>query len=450
MSNLPMRALSLAIAALLPALAIAQADDQVLDRVTVTGSRIKKADVVGQAPVRVLTAADLEKSGLTSISEVLQQLTASGNALNVKFNSSGNFGYPPSGGGVGAGSAQVDLRHLGSNRVLVLVDGIRWINETSASGISAAVDLNTIPMAMVSSIEVLEDGASSIYGSDAIAGVVNIITRRDLDGAVVNLQYGEYPSKGDGQTMNGDISYGQVEEDYSYFVTASYFDQEAVNSIDREQARFPVPGGGLAFGSSATPQGRFRFTDPRTGQAVNLTLNNGVIGRPRFNPLNPTDPATSDFNVFDNSDRFNFAPFNLVVTPSERKNVFGQIRYNVSETTTAYFKAMYGERESVNQAAPEPIFIGFGAGTGALADTVSVSRTNPFNPFGIDLNATGPNANFRFLGRRPIEGGPRIFTQNVETWYIGTGLEGTFDFTERSLSWELGSCHQRSRTTHAR
>ena len=436
MKKLQFAALSAAITALLPSFAHAQEQQQTLDRITVTGTRIKKADVAGQAPVRVLTAEDLQKSGIQSIGEVLQQLTASGNSLNVRFNSSGNFGYPPSGGGVGAGSAQVDLRHLGSNRVLVLVDGIRWINESSASGVSASVDLNTIPMAVVDSIEVLEDGASSIYGSDAIAGVINIITKRDMDGGVANVQYGEYFGEGDGENVVADVSFGKKLEALSFVVSASYYDQKSVNSIDRDQARFPVPGGGLAFASSATPEGRFRFTDPRTGQEVNLALNRGVSGRPRYDFNNPTGP-NSDYNNFDNSDRFNFAPFNLVITPSERKGIFGQVRYEFSETTTGYAKLLYNERDSVNQAAPEPIFIGFGAGTGARADTVGVSRTNPFNPFGIDLIATGPNANFRFLGRRPIEGGPRIFDQNVQTTYFGAGLEGSFDLGQRLMSWDL-------------
>ena len=80
---------------------------------------------------------------------------------------------------------QVDLRNLGAKRVLVLVDGIRWVNESSASGVGGSADLNTIPLAIIERIEVLEDGASAIYGSDAIAGVVNIITRRKFDGAKV-------------------------------------------------------------------------------------------------------------------------------------------------------------------------------------------------------------------------------------------------------------------------
>src|SRR5690606_23403153 len=158
---------------------VAQDSPRELDRVEVTGSRIKKAEIEGQTPVQTITRADIERTGLTSVADLLQQVTGSGSALNTKFNSSGNFGFPPDGSGVGAGSATVDLRHLGSKRVLVLVDGIRWVNEASASGVSASTDLNTIPLAIVDRIEVLEDGASSLYGSDAIAGVVNIITRRD-------------------------------------------------------------------------------------------------------------------------------------------------------------------------------------------------------------------------------------------------------------------------------
>ena len=121
----------------LPALAAAQdpapasatpetaEEARTLDTVVVTGTRIRRAEVEGQVPVQVLTREDIDRSGFTSVAEVVQNLTASGAALNTKFNSSGNFGFPPDGGGVGAGAATVDLRHLGPKRVLVLMDGIR-------------------------------------------------------------------------------------------------------------------------------------------------------------------------------------------------------------------------------------------------------------------------------------------------------------------------------------
>ena len=96
----------------------------------------------------------------------------------ASFNNSGNLGNPPNGAGVGAGAAEIDLRYLGSVRTLVLVDGLRFLNGASASGVPGSVDLNTIPESMIERVEVLQDGASTIYGSDAIAGVVNIITKR--------------------------------------------------------------------------------------------------------------------------------------------------------------------------------------------------------------------------------------------------------------------------------
>jgi iron complex outermembrane recepter protein len=429
----------------LPGLAAAQdrpatQDPVTLDSVQVTGSRIKKAELETKVPVQVVTREDIDRTGLTSIGDVVQALTASGSALNTKFNSSGNFGFPPDGSGVGAGSAQVDLRHLGAKRVLVLVDGIRWVNEASASGVGAATDLNTIPLAIVERIEVLEDGASALYGSDAIAGVVNIITRRNYEGASISMQYGEYEA-GDGATTKADIAWGWNGERSNLFLAASYTDQERVNSSDREQARFPSPGTGVNFGSSGTPTGRFIFTDPVSGASFDVTPNTGA-SNPTFNRSQTGCTRTDSYHCFATADRFNFSPYNLVVTPSERAGLFGQFRFDVSETTNWYLKALYNRRESANQAAPEPIFLGPAAGTGnPRADGIFISGLNPFNPFGFDLDArpTTPAAqrNLVLIGRRPVEGGPRLFEQEVDTWYAGTGLEGRFDVGQRTWFWDV-------------
>ena len=133
-----------------------------LDTVQVTGSRIRKAAIEGQVPVHVLSREDIERTGLNSIGDVVQQLTGSASSFNGKRNASGNDGFPSDGGGVGAGATTVDLRGLGSKRVLVLVDGIRWVNESSASGVGAAVDLNTIPLAIVERIEVWRTGIVAV------------------------------------------------------------------------------------------------------------------------------------------------------------------------------------------------------------------------------------------------------------------------------------------------
>ena len=321
----------------LPAVAYAQdaatdasAQAKTLDTIEVTGSRIKQTDKVTSQPVAIISRARIEASGATSIGDFLQQLSASGKALNAKFNSSGNFGYPPDGGGIGAGSAQVDLRNLGSNRVLVLVDGLRWVNESSASGVSGSADLNTIPLAIVDRIEVLEDGASAIYGSDAIAGVVNIITRKDFNGVQVHAKYGSYGHGGD--DTEADITIGGGSDNFNGVFSASYVDSKGISAGDWDQSSFPVPGAGIAAGSSGTPQGRFTFCDPRLptdsyggcdpegNNWFDITLNDGTTA-PNYNGGDPVNGAGTYHN-WSSADRFNFAPLNLLLTPSKRKSIF--------------------------------------------------------------------------------------------------------------------------------
>lgn len=409
-----------------------------LDSVRVTGSRIKQSAIATSQPVFVINRQALEETGVASVGEVLQQLSASGQALNAKYNSSGNFGYPADGGGIGAGSAQVDLRNLGSRRVLVLVDGIRWVNESSASGVSGSADLNTIPLAIVDRIEVLEDGASAIYGSDAIAGVVNIITRKSYDGAGVHTYFGRYSRGGD--TKEGSLTLGGSGDRWSSVFTASYYEQDGIGSGEWEQSASCQPGAGRAACSSGTPQGRFVFFDPTNTTFYNITLNDGTTN-PVFVPGNPNGGT---FNSFDASDRFNYAPFNYLLTPSKRMGLFTSFNYELSENTSLHIKALYNNRKSENQAAPEPIFVGPGAGTGGLADTISIPANHPFNPFGFALDA---NNNFVFIGRRPLEVGPRQFRQDVDTTYFNVGLEGMFDMGERTFSWDANAVHTENEAT---
>ncbi len=421
-----------------------------LDTVQVTGSRIRRAELETGVPVQVLSREDIDRSGFGTLAEVVQNLTASGAGLNTRFNSSGNFGFPPDGGGVGAGAATVDLRHLGAKRVLVLVDGLRWVNESSASGVGSAVDLNTIPLSVIERIEVLEDGASSIYGSDAIAGVVNIITRKEGDGPAVQLHYGDYSDLAGGETWGADLGWGGSSERARWFVGASYFKQKEISSLEYGPASVPVPGTGLSNGSSATPQGRFVFQDPTTGTVYNITPNTGATD-PTYIGGQPACPSerADDFHCFGTPDRFNFAPYNLLFTPSERKSVFGQVQFDISPTLGAYARVLYNERDSANQAAPEPIFLGTDAGVyNEWAETrLLISAANPYNPFGFGLTTIGPDANLFLLGRRPVEGGPRRYTQEVDTWYVAFGLDGLFDVRGRPWSWDLNLVRGESSAT---
>lgn len=399
------------------------------EKIIITGSRIRQSDVEGKSPVRIIDQDDIKRTGLKSIGDILQQLSISGSAINTRFNSSGNFGFPPDGGGIGAGSTQINLRHLGANRALVLVDGLRWVNGSSGSGVSNATDLNTIPLSAVDHIEVLEDGASAVYGSDAIAGVVNIITKKATNGLEVNAYSGTF-DKGDGDSNSIDVSMSSSSDKSRVFVNISHFEQHPVSADDRSLARVPAPGTqGGTHGSSGTPTGRFVFVDPVVG-VVSITPNDGASGSLIYDPVNP---GASDFHDFTSQDRFNFSQFNLYVTPSKRNNIFTSAEYDLTKDITYYFKGMYNERQSTNQAAPEPIFIGPEAGTGGLGDLTTIDVTNPYNPFGFTLDAS----NFIFAGRRPIEGGPRVFKQNVNTSYIGTGLRGTWNMGDKIYEWDV-------------
>ena len=417
----------------------AVAQEAEVEEVIVTGSRIRQNPLEARTPIMNLSEADLERSGRTSVADYLQTLAITGSAINAANNTSGNLGFPPDGGGIGAGQAEVDLRNLTSKRTLVLVDGRRWISGTSASGISVAVDLNSIPVGAIERIEVLQDGASPIYGSDAIAGVVNIITKSDYEGLQASAYFGAF-DEGDGEVQEYEISFGASAERARVFLDVSYTKSEEVLAADRAISEFPISGfpGCTSSCSSGTPQARVFFFPPG-GATADITLNDGVINDgnlniPDFDPLNP---GTLDFHDFTTSDRFNFQPFNFLKTPNTRINIFAKAEYDITDDIMFKVLASYNNRRSANQAAPEPLFIGPDAGNGNLMDTIGVDITNPFNPFGVTLDGFA-GGNFVFAGRRPLESGVRLFKQNVDTWTIISTLQGEADFGGKTVYWDFG------------
>ena len=180
-------------------LALAQEAEEI-EEVVVTGSRIRRNPLDEAVAIMDITADDIQSTGLTNLGEALQQLPITGSAINSQFNVPGNSGFPQDGSGIGAGAVQLSIRNLNAKRTLVLVDGRRWIAGASASGVPSAVDLNTIPDNVIQRVEVLQDGASAIYGSDAIGGVVNVITLQDFEGFKLDAQAGSYLSEGDGES----------------------------------------------------------------------------------------------------------------------------------------------------------------------------------------------------------------------------------------------------------
>src|SRR5437762_7995097 len=156
--------------------------------------------------------------------------------------------------------------------------------------------------------------------------------------------------------------------------SASFLDQRTVFSKDRAISDSPRPGlDNCEVGcSSGTPQGEVVFKDPFTGADRDITLNNGTA-TPRY----PTD-----YHDFTLADTFNFSPYNLMQTPSQRMGAFSSVTYKLAPTVNIRGKASFINRQSVNQAAPEPLFIGPQAGNGDRMDRIKIDVTNPYNPFG--------------------------------------------------------------------
>ena len=391
-----------------------------LDRIEVTGSRIKRTELETSQPVFNLSREDIQAQGLTSVGDVIQNLTANGSALNSTFNNGGN------------GETRVSLRNLGSNRTLVLVNGRRWVGGT---GLGGAVDLNTIPTAAVERIEVLKDGASTIYGSDAIAGVVNVILRTDFDGAEANAYFGQY-DKGDGQRQSYDITIGSTGERFSALFGAGYVKEDPVMAGDRWISSEPIINTGSFFGSSTTPNGRFALCTGTINASSGLcsvgeTRPNGTAGQFTYD----AGQTGNNWRNRTGADVYNFAPDNYLLTPQERKSMYGQASFNLTDSTRVLFNATYNNRRSEQLLAAMPIVLGSGPGAGVQARTISISENNLYNPFGEPVSR---------IQRRAVETGGRSFVQNVDTFAFSGALEGGFEVGNRFFSWDAGMVYGRN------
>jgi iron complex outermembrane recepter protein len=414
------------------------------EAIIVTGSRIRQNPLDAASPVISLDQAALAQTGLTSVADILQRLPSAAGGLNTKVNNSGNIGNPQDGGGVGAGTSEIDLRYLLAKRTLVLVDGLRYVPAAAASGIPSTVDLNSIPENQIDRIEVLQSGQSPLYGSDAIAGVVNIITKASQTGLRASAQYGTF-RQGDGHTQDYQISYGVKGPSTNLVAGFSYVKQGSVSTRNRAISQYPNPGqtsctdpiGGC---SSAAVNGRIVFNpgNPSLPLGGSITVRNAPLTtRGVYDPT----LAGGDFRAFTTADRFNFSPYNYFLTPSERLGGWLSLKQDLGENTHLRVKAVYNRRNSQNQAAFLPLFVGPDAGNGNLLDRVSIDATNPYNPFGITLSsgADGSTPTYSFVARRLVEAGQRTYTQHVDTFSVTTTLDGSFDVGSRKFYWDANA-----------
>jgi len=389
--------------------------EEELQTVVVTGSRIARVDTESTQPVLVVSREEIESTGLNNMFDILNNLSVSdGSGLStVTTQTNGSDG-----------SQQISLRGFGASRTLVLVDGKRW-----ATDIDATTDLSTIPVAIVERIEVLKDGASAIYGSDAIGGVVNLITRRDYNGAQANFYVGE-TEKGDGRRESADITVGASSERAAGTVSISYTSQEPIFAGDRSISNWPSYGcaelsqnpnytnGATAAGylgnfcgSGFPDYGSFAVP----GYAARQTLIPGKSGA-----------SPSDFRNFNNSARYNYAPVNYLQQPAKRGNAFLYGRYDVAENISAFIRASYTKRTSTQQLAEVPLTMATNGSQGPQW-TIPISGGSVFNPFGVDINTSG----FRMRAS-----GPRSPSYDYDIFSTQGGLEGSFEAANRNFRWE--------------
>ena len=391
-------------------LAQAQDNTQKLERVTITGSNIKRTDTETASPVQVISREEIERSGKQSIQEVLRGVTADGlGSIPSSFSN-----------GFASGSAAVSLRGLGVNSTLVLVNGRRMTTYGLADdGTRNFVDLNSLPLEAVDRIEVLKDGASAIYGADAVGGVVNVILRKNYTGASIGGSYGQ-ASRGDGKTTRafGSLGFGDIDADkYNVFLSLEASQQKNIWSVDR----------GFIGQSDHTSRGYYDTTNgarrpyfsagPTSNSPYGVTRS-ATGGGARVNVI-PCAPSA----IVPSTGLCGYNPLvEQEVQPAlDRLNFFGRGTLQFSPSLTAYLEVGYFSTKSKANGT-----------LGANNDGGVFVPGDPFNPLLVhsfmNLPVGHPDNTFgvdRSLFIRPFELGGRDQTTDNEVLRLVQGLQGT-------------------------
>ncbi len=376
--------------------AYAQAEDEEIEEVIITGSRIARRDFTSPSPVATVSAQEFKLTGSVNVEQMLNTLPQVVPGLTNTTNNPGN------------GTASVDLRGLGTNRTLVLVNGRRFVPSSQ----DGTVDVNNIPASLIDRVEVVTGGASAVYGSDALAGVVNFIMKDDFEGVQVDVQY-QVTERGDGDiwdvsmTMGGNFGDGRG----NVVAFASYNFRDAVMQGDRGFSFFALQDGG--GGTELVRGGSYGL--PQTGviEAIDFSPGPNIDFGGVFN----TDGTIRSFR--DPEDRFNYAPFNFLQLPMERWNITTMGSYEVNDYIEAYMEATFVNARVPQELAPTPAFF-----------TAEVNTDNPFlapqaqDIFATQLDADGDGIATFFIGRRMLEVGPRQVINERNAWRMLFGARG--------------------------
>ena len=397
------------------------------DRVEITGSRILSLGATSPSPLQVLTAEDIAKSGVTNIQELLLKNPTLGQPSLSRTNSN----FLTSGGGV----ATVNLRNLGDDRTLVLVNGRRYVSGVPGS---AAVDLNTIPTDFIERVEILTGGASATYGSDAVAGVVNIILKRNFQGIVLDASKGR-SEKNDDTKDKFSITFGSNSADNKATMMGhfGYSKQGVVRGRDRENGALDNASRGAfvtgdaadiftlvqPFFSSFAPQGRF-FVG-----TVNRTFDRAG----NIIPFSSNGPAGDGVGATG----FNRQEFRSLAVPTERFVFASKGEIAINDNFSAFIEGNYAQSKTKTQLEPFPMDSASSTGglypaTGRGPAEFRVGNqilANPLIPAGLLALMTDTNGDglrdYSFT-RRLSEFGNRGATADRDTFRIVSGVKGSF------------------------
>jgi iron complex outermembrane receptor protein len=376
---------------MIPAAAASEANSTsaILQRIVVTGYVVPRVGT-GPAPVVTLDQDYISKQGDQTVADVILRLPQNVGSFTPGVNAGNSFS---------PGASAANLRGLGINSTLVLIDGQRQVPfPFPQNGTESFVDLNSIPLAAVDRIEVLKDGASATYGSDAIAGVVNIILKDEYDGADINNYFGT-SQRGDATvyrtSLVGGLSKNLSETSrFNILATFDYFEQDPIQSANRSYSFIPDHN---KFGQF------FDFSSIIGAPAGNFfdALGNSYAVAP-----GTTGPAitANDFSVNGFQNPYNIAPFTNLLSREQRYGGYVKLNYQPFPWLKLYEEFYANHLEETSQIAPTPAF---------STDGITVPATNPNNPFGVDLI---PN------GWRLLEYGPRQGSVTVDTYRTLTGI----------------------------
>jgi outer membrane receptor protein involved in Fe transport len=420
----------LALAAALPALAFAQTAQSVdvtkLEAFTVTGSNLRAGESTGGANLRVVTAAEIEQAGTGSLFTYLKSIPEAG--ANGFGENRVNTSSP--------GTASVSLRGLGANSTLVLLNGRRVTAAPFAQGGSAAslgtiqfVDLNMIPADAIGRIDVLKDGASAVYGADAVAGVVNVILKDNVQGSTLRAFYGDFPGGIQANTFKGSVYAGAKDGRLKVFALGNYMHQAKIQYGELSPKLIALSNGGNP-GTFVVPVGA---KNPITGAIIpagtaagarTFTVDTSATAYP---PVFNTTLATATQN------RFNI---NEALTPQPRVTRYGALAtvgYEFSSTLQAYGEVNFQKNTNLEYLSPSPI---------TNLNTVVLPANAAFNPFGVAVTndpVVGATLIYRFS-----EAGPRATETTNEFKRLVAGLKGKVG---RTWSWDSSFLYNRS-TAH--